>query len=352
MKTNIALEKPRMSGCNIIMADRTLFGSVSRIDIDNSASLHNSFVFNKVLELSETPFMNPFVIFSCLSDISYVFHNNSCSFFYTINNASTDIMISKSHKPFPSATYYSKLSFGRFCAFSLEFTNQSIIFYSKSFNILTIKSSIRCHSKIIYADIDSKNSFMDIRADEIDIFSKSKKKETSAFIIYSQEAFFNIPREIFFIAVRNNEWNLNSAFDCRDTQDIILHRSTSRKVISYAYIINNRLSLGFLNNSTSLFYTGNRQLRSQSNLPKFSINKWMEFDIIIDSFVPSSINTQLQSSFINLNGLDYFLSCIDFNFSSGSNIHRNSNVYNYLNLLEGISPPKHECMGIRDATFI
>ena len=35
-----------------------------------------------------------------------------------------------------------------------------------------------------------------------------------------------------------------------------------------------------------------------------------------------------------------------------SNPHKDINIKDYLNLLEGISPPKHECMGIRNAWVI
>jgi len=147
-----------------------------------------------------------------------------------------------------------------------------------------------------------------------DVFSKSKKEETSSLLVNSQQTFFDIPAEIFFIAFRNNKWNFNSAFDCSQTQNIIFEGSTAREVISHTNSINNWFGFSFLDNSTSLFDTSNSELALQSTFLEMLVNKGMEFYIIANLSLPSLIDTELQSFSINLDGSNYFRSCRNLDF--------------------------------------
>src|SRR4030042_2802803 len=81
METTIqTLKETRMPfGIQRITPIASLRG-VSRIDINNPNSFSESFVFNKELQLPESPLVNPFIIFSCCSDANQIFHNNNISF--------------------------------------------------------------------------------------------------------------------------------------------------------------------------------------------------------------------------------------------------------------------------------
>lgn len=52
------------------------------------------------------------------------------------------------------------------------------------------------------------------------------------------------------------------------------------------------------------------------------INKGMKLDIVPNAFIPSSVNTELQSFAIGVESFDYLRSCIDSNFCSHSCSHK------------------------------
>ena len=349
MRTNRTFNKARMSN-DFIMADRTFLTSVSRININNSNSLSNSFIFNKALELPKSPLMNPFIISSSLSNVSYVLHYNNSSI-HTIYNFLTNVMISPSHELSPSSTQSLKFSFGRFSAFSLEFANQFIMLNPQSFNSTSIKFPITSYSKMIYSDINAKNSLI-VRAFGIDIFGECKHKETSIPFIYSQQTFINIPSEIFLITIWNDEWNFNPSFNCANAQDIILEGSRTWKVVSDRTFVNNGLGFSSFNNPTSLFDTSNGKLGWESNAFKMFIDERMEFNIILDSIFPSNINAVLQSPLIEFNSPNNLRICIDSDFSSCSNYHNNTIFQEYINLSEGVFPPKTKVMGIQNTNTL
>jgi len=314
------------------MANITRFGSISGIDIDNPTSFSYSFVFNKAPQLSESPLMNPFVVSGSLSDIAQIFHYNNASCFNSINYSPTNIVVGKSHKPCPSATYLFKFSLSRLCAFSLQFTYNPVSLLSERLNIFTKKSFVRSDSKVIYSDINAENLIsMDVRAYSTNVFRETKQKETSSFFVNPQKTFSNFPFEILNITRRNCEGNLNSTFDSSQTENVILHRSRTREIIPDRSMSYDWLSLSFLDHSTGLFNTGNSELALQSSLSQGFVDKRMEFNIVSDFPFPSLINTELQSFSINLQSPNYLWSCINPNFSCCSYIHsinyNNQQVY-------------------------
>jgi len=330
----------------------TDLGSIVRLDFKKFNSLSFSFILDKTLQLKETPIANP--IIHSPSEISFsnsfeVFHNNLASI-KTANNTLADVMIYPSHKMFLFSRNLFQKSSGTSSSFSLEFTSQEFEFPFNLLNLRGVKElSVRSNSKIVYAEVDAKNSVR-TRTFDINLFSECEQEEASAFGINSQKAFINFPTEIIFETIRDSEWNFNSSFNCRDTQDIIFEREASRRVISEGTEINKGFSLGFFNHSTSLFNTSNRQLSRKSKSFQFLINKGMEFDIVPNFHFPSLINTELQTSFVDNNSINNLLSWFNSNLSSCSSSHRYLTNLNYLNLMD--SPPKAEAMGIRDARFI
>jgi len=86
MSTISTFKESRVPNSIPTMASITFFGGISRINIDNSNSFFKSLIFNKVLKLSKSPLVNPFVIFSSVPNSSQVLHNNNISTFQRGNN--------------------------------------------------------------------------------------------------------------------------------------------------------------------------------------------------------------------------------------------------------------------------
>jgi len=142
----------------------TFLGSISRINIDNSTTFPESFVFDKALELVERPFVHPFIISSSLSDTTQIFHNNNVTLIQNGYDRSTYVMVSPTHKPRPFSREFFKFSLGTSGAFALEFTNKFVSLYPQGFNFVTIKNIIGCDSEIINAQVHPKNFRMLVRS--------------------------------------------------------------------------------------------------------------------------------------------------------------------------------------------
>jgi len=350
METTIqTLKETRMPFCIQGIAPVTSLRGISRVDINHSDSLSQSFILDKTLELPKSPLVNPFIVFSCLSDVVQVFHNNNISFIQSTSNPLADFMILQSHKPSPSARDSLELSLSRLCAFRLNLRYFSVMFNPKLFEILSIELIVGGDCNFIDTAVHTKNPTLLVRI--YGAFCGECKCEIIFFIRASQKTLNNLPVKILQGIIGNLDRNLNSAPDSRDTQDIIFERKTSRRIVSNRSSFNKGFCLGFFNHSTGLFDTGNRQLRRKPKSSQIGINKRMEFDIISNSHFPSLINTELKPLLIEFNSSDNQI--INFQFyGNRPNQHQYSRNSNYLNLLEGISPPKAKAMGIRDARFI
>lgn len=334
----------------------TDLGSVFRINPNNFNSFPFSFILNKTLQLEETPVANPIIhslSSSLLSNAFEVFHNNLVSIKIG-NDCLAYVMIYPLHETIFSSRKLLKKSLAGTSAFALKFGTQIFKFSLDLFDFTAIEEFIiRSDCEVIYSEINTKNSILQIRASDIDFFGKTEKKETSSFSINSQETFCNIPIiEIFRITFGNIDIELLPSFESRDAQDVVLERGTSWKIISHTAIINSGFGFSSFNHSTGLFDTGNSQLGSQSFFPDIFIDKRMKLDIITDSSLPGLIDAELEAFTINFDCPDYFIGCNNLDFSSGSDLHNNINTNNYINLSEGIFPPKYEYLGIQNARVI
>ena len=305
-------------------AVRTDLACVEWTDFDNIDSFSFSFVFDEVLQLKETPAIQPEVESLSFSHLSYpfkVFQYNS-SGIATIDNLFAYVMVYPSLEPLLSARNLFKKLSGATSAFGLKFGSQSFEFEPVSLDLFSAEElPIARYSNMVYADINAKNSILDIRFG-IDIFGKCEQEETSAFFVYSQKAFNYIPSEIFFVAVRNCEWYLDSAFDSCQAQDIVLKRGTAREVIPHGTSVYNRLGFSFLDHTASLLYAGDRKLTLQTNASEMFVDKWMQFDIIPDFVLPCSIDAELQSLAINPESFSYLWSCRNLDFGCCSDVHK------------------------------
>ncbi len=144
--------KSRMSDSFDRVTSITGLACPIRVSINNPNAFPNSFIFNKSLQLIETPSMNPFVVFSRFPYKSQVFHHDSISCFKPINNRFTNIVVSPSLETFPSATSLFKFSLGRFRAFALKLSSSLYPFFYKIF--ITFKELlVRSYSNVIYPQI-------------------------------------------------------------------------------------------------------------------------------------------------------------------------------------------------------
>ncbi len=347
ISASLTLKESRMSNSISIVTSVAFFGSISRINIDNSNSFSKSLVFNKVLELPESPLVNPFVIFGSLSDSRNIFHDNNISLIQTINDSSTNIVVSPSHQQFPVSREVFELSPGSFCAYRLKLAHKSIMPDSFLLNIFSIESSFTCHSEIINPNVNAKNSFMLIRAKDINVGAERKHEERSVESVNHQQTLTDFPFfEIGLITFRNRNIEFSSSLYCRNTQEIILEGSRTGKVVSHGSPVDNGPGLSFFNHPTSLFDTGNSKLAWQSHFPDVEVNKRMELDIIPNLHLPSSIYTELQGSGVNTNSFTNFSRTFNFNLSTCPNQHLFNIYSNYLNLSEGSIPPTIKMVGI------
>ncbi len=290
------------------MAD---LGGVARLDSSNCYSFSLSFIGNKVLQLIETPIAEPVVHSPASSQLSYsskIFHYNHVSI-KVGNNVLADIVVIPSHETsFSSSELLKKPSAGT-SAFSLKFATQV---FESSFNLLDfsriIEPAIRSDSKIIYAEVNAKSTILQNKVISNDVFGECENEEASAFSIYLKQAFFDIPSEIFFIAVRNIEFEFLSFVEQPQDKNITFEIGTSWEVVSDRSAIDDRLTFGFLDHPAGLLDAGNCQLCWQSPLAQKSVDKWMEFDIVPNLTFPSLINAELQSIAVNLD-CSYYLWC-------------------------------------------
>ncbi len=191
MSTNLTFKEPRMSDSISTMTSITFFGSVGRIDIDNSNSFLKSLIFNKTLELSKSPLVNPFIVSGTFSDSRQILHNNNISLFNFGNNRNTDVMICPSHKPSPSPRKFLQLLSRTSCAFRLKITNKSVSLFPQGFNFATIKNIVGGDCKIIYPQVHPKNFGMLVRSYRV--FLGECKSEVGFIFLSIKQTFNNFP---------------------------------------------------------------------------------------------------------------------------------------------------------------
>jgi len=333
MPTIFTFKETRMPNSISAMASVTFFRGIGRVYIDNPNSFFKSFILDKVLELSESPFVNPFIVSGRLSNSSQVFHNNNISIFQFRNNRFADIVISPSHKPRPDTREFFKFSLGCPRAFGLEFTNKSISLLSQGFNFITIKFIIRCDCEFINPQVYPKNFAMMVRS--FGAFSGECESEIMFFFGLSEQTFNNLPIfKILRSIIRNFNRNFNSALNSGDRENIIFKREGTRSIISDRSSVDKRFVFCFFNHPTRLFNTRNRELRRQSHFSQILINKGVEFDVIPNSHFPSNINTILKSFFVEFNSFQNRIINLQLYWNASNHHCKEQKNINYLNLSE------------------
>ena len=338
----------------------TDLGSIVRFNPINNNSFSFSFVLDEALQLEETPITkNPVHLFSfsLFPDAFQVFHHNLVSIEIG-NNVFTNVVIVPSHKPSLFPRDFFKQSSRTSCAFGLKFTTQIFELPFDLFDFSRIiKPAVRTDGKVVYSKVNAQNNVLrtTVLLSGSNLFRECEQEKTSTFFINPKQTFFNIPTKIFFVAVRDGKWDFDSAFNSCQTQDIVFEGSRTREIISHTYSIDGWFGFSFFDHTTSLFDTSDSELALQSNISEVWVNKRMEFDIVSDMFIPSSINTELQSFTIYTESFDYFRSCFDSNLCSDSCSHidiKEEQVFKCFDLNEVKSPipPTAKAVGILGQT--
>lgn len=319
MPTRRAFNKTKMAN-NLIMANRTFDGSIVGIDIDYPTPFSNGFVIDKALQLPECPFMHPLFVSVPIYDTIQVFHNEHTILFDASNNTFAYIMVNPSHKTCPSARDSLELSLSRLRAFGLESANHLIMLDSETFDLLSIEYSIGCDCQFVDIAVDSNNIVFDFEVSNI--FAELKKKIALSIFVNFKQTFTHFPSEVFFITLRNREWNFNPTFHSSNTQDIIFTRERMSKSITYGCVFYDWSTFSSFNHYTSLTDTDNHQLSMQfESFSDSIINYMVKFEFMPYFLFPSSIDAELQSLFIDSESLDYLRSGINLNFSGYSTFH-------------------------------
>jgi hypothetical protein len=316
VRTIITTDKPRVSGSIQTFTSGTSLGCVHWIDQCDIDSKPVCFVCDELLQLVETPIMQPsikFPAFSLFPDTFQIFHHECISNFECGYNLFAYFMVFNSHKPSLFTRDSFEQSSGTTSAFGLKFLSQSSI---SVLDLLDsgriIKLPVRSDDSFVYAEVQAKNTSLRLSAIDLNLFSKSKKEETPAFFINPEQTFLDFPiLKIFFETISNLDIKGLSAFDSCYFEDIILERGTSWEVVSDRTSVDNWFRFCFLDNACCLFDTGNSKLAMQSNLSEMFIDERMKFDIVPDFVMPSSIYTELQSLFVKGDSFNYLRGCFD-----------------------------------------
>jgi len=193
----------------------TSLGSKVGINLDYiNPSLH-SFVANEVLQLVETPSIEPEIKFSAFSNLSYVFkvfqNNSSC--FAVINNLFTDYMVPVSLETSLSARNLAKKLLTTSSAFALEPCSQSLEFEPVSLDFSPTKELFTaCYSNMIYSDINTNLKSVRNLAD-VDISGKCDVKEHPIMLVNSKQGSLITPVKILPVIFRNFNRNINPALE-------------------------------------------------------------------------------------------------------------------------------------------
>jgi len=257
-----------------------------------------------------------------------VFHNNLVSPKIG-NNVFADVVMNPSHvTSFPSRNF-AKQSLTGMCAFGLK--NRTQVF-ELSFDLLDftgiIKPAVRTDGEVVNSEVNAQNNVLRtvVLLNGINLFREHKQEEAPAFFVDSEQAFFNFPSEIFSVARRYGEWNLNSAFDRGETQDITFERSVARKVVFHRALVYDWFGFGFLDHSAALFDASNSELALKVEASQLFVDKGVELNIILDAFIPCSVDTELQSFFVDGKSLNYLGKGFNLDLRSHNSSHKSIEV--------------------------
>ena len=223
MQTSKGIVIPRTE----FKAIRTGLGSKIGLYKDNSFAFSFSFILDEVLEMIETPRIEPSVEFFAhkpIPTLSYSFkvfqNDNIC----VLDNLFAYEMVDVPHIAFLPSRKQFELSLTGFCAFALQPSPQVLELHNLGLTTLE-NPAIRTDSKVVYSDINTQMKSIRNGLD-IDISGKCDVKEESALFVNSQKGSLVTPIKIFKIIFWNLNRNINPLSNGGES-DFILTESKS-----------------------------------------------------------------------------------------------------------------------------
>jgi len=304
------------------MAD---LGSIVRLDPINNNTSSVGFVLYEALQLEERPVAQHSVEPLSLSLFPYtfqVFHHHLVSIKFG-NNVFTDVVVMPSHEPSFSSRDFFQQSLCGTSAFGLKFTTQILEF---SFDLLDnariVKPAVTTDGKVVHSEVNAQNNVLrtTVLLSGSNLFREREQEKAPAFFIHSEQAFLNIPSEVFSITGRDVQFEILPRLEQSQTEFVSFEPCASWEVIPNRASFDAWFSLGFLYHTTRLLDTGNSQLAWQG-LSEPWIDKGMQFDIVHDLTLPSLIDTELQGFSVRFDSTNYLFGWINSNLCSDSCSH-------------------------------
>ncbi|MFH1065653.1 MAG: hypothetical protein V1734_04080 [Nanoarchaeota archaeon] len=302
------------------MAD---LGGIGRLDSDYFNAFPFSFVLDEELQLMETPVAYPIIHSFSPPLFSYsfkVFHHNLVSI-KTGNNASADVMVYPLHPTSFSSREFLEQPPAGTSAFGLKLGTQM---FELPFGLLDFSGIIKlpaaCDSEVVYPKVNTENSILRSGVNGVNILGESEQKESPSFFIHSQEAFAYFPREVFFVAFRDVEFELLPFVEQTQNKNAPFEVCASWEIVPDRSVIDDWLGFSLLGHPAGLLDAGDSELRWQC-FPQCFINKRVELNIIPDFILPSSVNTELQTPAVGLDSSGYLWSCSNLDFCCSNNLH-------------------------------
>ncbi|MBI4450985.1 hypothetical protein HY642_03345 [Candidatus Woesearchaeota archaeon] len=172
-----------------------------------------------------------------------------------------------------------------------------------------------------YSEVDTQ-ARTGVRTSGIDLFGKCENEISPAFIVETEQAFTDFPNgKVLLVASGNVEHKLFSAIQSSDVQHTTLKVGTSREIVANASTPYDRLCLGALYHAGGLRDARDGELARQAKRSQVFVNDVVQFYVIFDALLPSSVNAVLQTSPIRFDGGENAGGGWNFDFGSCSNIH-------------------------------
>ena len=310
---------------------RTSLRCIIRTDFNSSNSFSNSFIANELLQLGETPPMQPEVKSSAFisSDSFNVLQNNS-SRFAVIDNLLAYYMIPIPHKPSLFSRDFLEQSLGTSSAFGLEFSIDSFEFQSFTLDLPCTKELfVTGYSNMIYSDINSKKTVA-IRIIDVNVSGKSYMQEQPLFPVKNQVSTSCFPGKILPVIFRDFKINFNPAFNRSKSNKIFFESKTSSIISNCKQFFKSwfsglfRFSQSF-KRFTSLISAAAHQLgRKLQSFSNWIISHIMYISLKVSSIIPTNIKSILSRKRIFPHGFKKFFFVRNFQLYGSNRFHADS----------------------------
>ncbi len=307
-------------------AVRTGLGSKIRINLDYPNSLQFGFIANELLQLEETPTVEPSVkSFShkLVPALSYTFKVLQDNCVSRTDNLFTYIMVNPTHITFLPTRKLLQKPLSRLCAFTLEFSPQILVLHN--LGLMTFENlAIRTDSKVVYSDINTQNP-VSTRRWSVDVSGKSNVKEQLSFPISNDFKSLVFPIKIFPIIFGNIYRNIFSLSWSKSSQSNLLKVECKKIPIEADRTrLHNRLLFKF--NSFKIlrsFCYGFTSKISRKPFPNVFINKMVKLKSVAYLGFKTFVNSILNSLKKSITHTKQFLVMPNFQLYSGDRFHSN-----------------------------